>query len=118
MESTYSFFLLGIGVVEAQIGVSAELVGEAEVEADGFGVADVQVAVGLGRKAGLHASVVLVGLQVFEHDVAMKLEGRGSGAGLAPVSGSDDGVVIIFDLTARVARHAAATGDPGSKAKS
>ena len=46
-------FLFGIGVVEAQVGLAAELVGEAEVEADGLGVADVEVAVGLGRKAGL-----------------------------------------------------------------
>ena len=46
-------FLFGIGVVEAQVGLAAELVGEAEVEADGLGVADVQIAVGLGWKAGL-----------------------------------------------------------------
>ena len=46
-------FLFGIGVVEAQVGFAAELVGETEVDADGLGVADVQVAVGLGRKARL-----------------------------------------------------------------
>src|SRR5579864_6550320 len=33
----------------------------------------------------------------------MKLEGRDSGAGLAPVSGSAAGVVIILDLTAKKA---------------
>src|SRR5215467_4083580 len=33
----------------------------------------------------------------------MKLEGRDSGAGLVPVSGSAAGVVIIFDLTAKKA---------------
>ncbi len=53
-------FLLGIGVVEAQVGLAAELVGEAEVEADGLGVADVEVAVGLGRKAGLDDCVAVL----------------------------------------------------------
>jgi hypothetical protein len=46
-------FFFGVGVVEAQVGLAAELVGEAEVDADGLGVADVEVAVGLGGKAGL-----------------------------------------------------------------
>ena len=46
-------FFFRIGVVEAQVGLAAELVGETEVDADGLGVADVEVAVGLGRKAGL-----------------------------------------------------------------
>jgi hypothetical protein len=36
-----------------------------------------------------------------------KLEERDSGAGLAPGSGAADGVVIIFDLTARDAKLAA-----------
>ena len=59
-------FLLGVGVVEAQVALAAEFRGEAEVEADRLGVADVQVAVGLGRKARVHAAVVLAGLQVLE----------------------------------------------------
>ena len=63
-------FLLRIGVVEAQVRMSAEFVGEAEVEADRLGVADVQISVGLGRKAGLHPAVVFIGLEVFENDVA------------------------------------------------
>ncbi len=44
-------FLLGVRVVEAQVAAAAELLGNAEVEADRLGVADVQVAVRLGRKA-------------------------------------------------------------------
>ena len=43
-----------------------EFVGEAEVQADGLGVADVQVSVGLGRETRLHAAFELVGLQVFK----------------------------------------------------
>ena len=50
-------FFLGIGVVEAQVGLAAELVGETEIEADGLGVADVEIAVGLGWKARLHDGV-------------------------------------------------------------
>src|ERR1019366_1113227 len=41
------------------------------------GMADVQVAVGLGRKAGVHASVVLAGLQVFDDDVADEISRTG-----------------------------------------
>src|SRR5262249_57565121 len=44
-------FLGRVGVVEAQIAVPVELLRHAEVEADRLGVADVEVAVGLGRKA-------------------------------------------------------------------
>src|SRR5580698_562689 len=66
----FGFFLLGIGVVEAEIRMSAEFVGQAEVDADCLGMADVEIAVGLGREAGLHTAIVLVGLKVFENDVA------------------------------------------------
>ncbi len=50
-------FFFGVGVVEAEVGFAAELVGEAEVDADGLGVADVEVAIGLGGKAGLDDGV-------------------------------------------------------------
>ena len=62
--------LLGrIGVVEAQVAAPAELLGDAEVQADRLGVADVQVAVRLGRKAGHHRRVPL-GVEVGLDDVA------------------------------------------------
>ena len=69
-------FLLGVGVIEAQIGVPPELIGEPEIQADRLGVADVQVAVGLGRKAGLDAAVEFVGLQVSRMMSRMKFDGR------------------------------------------
>jgi hypothetical protein len=50
--------LLGIGVVEAQVAYAAVVRREAEVQADALGVADVQVAVGLGREAGADAGRV------------------------------------------------------------
>ena len=44
-------FLLGVGVVKAQVADAAVLSRQAEVQADALGVAHVQVAIGLGRKA-------------------------------------------------------------------
>ena len=73
-------FFFRVGVVEAQVGLAAELVGQAEVDADGLGVADVQVAVGLGRKAGLDRGVaVLFGAHILGDDVAEEVGGAGVG---------------------------------------
>ncbi len=66
-------FLLGVGVVEAQVGLSAKLLRQPEVQADGLGMADVQVAIGLGRKAGVDAALEFVGLQIVDDDVADKV---------------------------------------------
>ena len=66
-------FLFRIGVVEAQVGFAAELRGEAEVQADGFGVADVQIAVRLRREPRVDTSAVLIGFQVFEDDLANEI---------------------------------------------
>ncbi len=41
-----------VGVVKPQVAHAAVVARQAEVEADALGVADVQVAVGLGREAG------------------------------------------------------------------
>ena len=72
-------FFFGIGVVEAQVGLAAELVGEAEVEADGLGVADVEIAVGLGGKARLDDGVAeFFGAHVFGDDVAEEVGMRAS----------------------------------------
>ena len=76
-------FFFGIGVVEAQVGFAAELVGEAEVDADGLGVADVEVAVGLGGKAGLDDGVAeLFGADVLGDDVVEEVGGGGSVGGV------------------------------------
>ena len=75
-------FLLGIGVVEAQIGLAAELVGQPEVKADGFGVADMEVTVGLGWKARLHHRIaVLFGAHVLRDPVAEKVGCSGNFGG-------------------------------------
>ncbi len=48
----FRLFLRGVRVVEAEVAFSAEPFRQAEVETDGFGVADVQVSVRFRRKAG------------------------------------------------------------------
>ena len=54
--------LLGrVGVVEAQVADAAEVAGQAEIEADALGVADVKVPVRLGREAGHDPAAVLAG---------------------------------------------------------
>ncbi len=50
----FLLFLGRIGVVETQMTAAAEFLGDAEIQADRLGVADMQIAVRLGRKAGDH----------------------------------------------------------------
>ncbi len=56
-------FLLGIGVVETQVAQAAVVARQAEVQADRFGVADVQVAIRLGREARDHGRQALTGMR-------------------------------------------------------
>ena len=55
----------GVGVVEAQVAHTAMLGGDAEVEADGLGVADVKVTVRLWGEAGLYPTAVFAVSEVF-----------------------------------------------------
>ena len=48
--------LFGVGVVKAQLAVAAQDLGRVEVAANSLGVAQVQVAVGLGREPQLQLS--------------------------------------------------------------
>src|SRR5206468_1061334 len=66
-------FFLRVGVVEAQVSLPAELRSQTEIQPNGLGMADVQIAVGLGRKPCMHPAAILVGLQIFEDDVANKI---------------------------------------------
>src|ERR1700687_5357376 len=54
----FRFFGRWIGVVKAQVRPAAILSGEAEVENDRFGMANVQKAIRLGREPGDHLTVV------------------------------------------------------------
>ena len=71
----FLLFLGRIGVVEAQVAVAAEFLGDAEIEADRLGVADMQIAVRLRREAG-DDRLVPAGGQVGAHDVADEILAR------------------------------------------
>ncbi len=72
--NVFDIFFYGVGVVESQVTGAAEFFGDAEVHADGFGVSDVEIAVRLGRKAGVEPSAVLTGLKVVPDDLFNKVE--------------------------------------------
>jgi hypothetical protein len=57
----FGIFLRRVGVVETQVAAAAELGGDAEVQADRLGVADVQVAIGLRRKTRLDRGMATAG---------------------------------------------------------
>ena len=69
-----------IGVVHAEVAAAAVFAGDAEVEADGLGVADVEVAVGLRRETRDDLRVAFLG-NMGRNDVADEIGGRGSGGG-------------------------------------
>ena len=54
----------GVGVVHAEVALAAEELRHAEVDADRLGVADVEVAVGLGREARDDGAVVGAGGEI------------------------------------------------------
>lgn len=56
-----------VGVVEAEMAASAEIPRQPEVKADGFGVADVEIAIGLGRETG-DDSPVLAAFEIILDD--------------------------------------------------
>ena len=69
-----------VGVVEAKVAMAAVLLGHAEVEADRLGVTDVEIAVGLGRKAGDDTAIVLARAEVVLDDVADEIRTARPGA--------------------------------------
>ena len=66
-------FLRRIRVVEAEVADPAELLGDAEVETDGLRVADVQIAVGLGRETRMGPAVA-AGCQIAGDDFTDEVE--------------------------------------------
>ena len=63
-----------VGVVETQIAASVEFGRDAEIQADRFGVSDMQVAVRLRRKPG-HDLIGASGLKVGRDDIADEIAG-------------------------------------------
>ena len=78
----FLLFLGRVGVVEAQVALAAEFLGDAEVQANGLGVADVEIAVRLRRKPGddlANAAVREIGLDDVANEVAARFDGFGCG---------------------------------------
>src|SRR5205823_11220115 len=69
------FFLGWIRIVKSQVGLAAKLRSQAKVQADGFGMSNVEITIGFGRKAGMDASCELIGLEVFADDLANEIRG-------------------------------------------
>src|SRR5581483_4624506 len=70
-------FLRRVGVVEAQVAGAAALAGDAEVQTDRFGVADMQIAVRLGRETGGQPAMVLPGGEILIDDRANEIDRSG-----------------------------------------
>ena len=78
------FLLERVGVVEAQVAAPAELRGDAEIQADRLGVADMEIAVRLGREAGddrAFPAALQVGADDLADEIARAVAGRGVGHG-------------------------------------
>ena len=68
----FHIFLGRVRVVEAEVRKAAELLGSAEVQADGLGMANVNVAVRFGRETRQHV-IALAGLEVVNDNVLNKI---------------------------------------------
>ena len=90
-----------IRVVETEKAGTAEVLGNAEVHADGHCMADVQVAVRLRRKARLHAPTVLSGDHFLGHDLTDEVA-----AGLVAVG------IVVCHGRALSFKHAAELNSP------
>ena len=95
----------GVGVVEAQVTAAAIVMRQTEVDADRLGVADVQIPVGLGRKASDDPAVETAGAIVFLDDLADEVGPRRVVHRTDPTSSS---------LGSRVSARAAPTARPES----
>ena len=67
-------FLRRVRVVEPEVAGAAVVPGHAEIQADRLGMADVEIAVGLGRKARGHTPAVPARGQVLGDDGANEIE--------------------------------------------
>ena len=65
-------FFFRIGIVKTQITQAVVNISQTEVQTDGFGVADVQIAVRLGRETGLDGCM-FTAFEVFFDDGADKM---------------------------------------------
>ena len=76
LDSLYVFRVLfgRVGVVETEVAHAVVFLGDTEVHTDGFDMADMQVAVRLGRETGLDTSVVHSLREVFFYNLLNEIE--------------------------------------------
>ena len=70
-------FLRRVRIIEPQIALAAELLRQPKIQADRFGMANMQIPIGLGRKARMHPAAVLAGGQILHDDLADKVRRAG-----------------------------------------
>ena len=75
-DSFYIFhiFLGRVCVVETKVTYTAVFFCDAEIKANSFGMADVKIAVGLGRETRLHFSTIFTFFQVFLYCLFNKVQ--------------------------------------------
>ena len=73
--NVFDVFLHRVSVVESKVAATAIFLGDPEIEADGLGVAKVQVAVRLRGEAG-DGAIVFPGREILVDDVTDKVFGR------------------------------------------
>ena len=66
-------FLFRIGIVETQVTQTTVIMRNTEIQANALGVADVQIAIGLGRETRFHTSVPFSGTIIFVDNIADKI---------------------------------------------
>ncbi len=90
---------LGVRIVEPQEAGAAELLGDAEIDADRLRVTDVQIAVRLGREARLHAPAVLTGRDLVRDDLTDEVA---AARGLSGVFFGFHGRALSFNRAAKL----------------
>ena len=70
----FGIFGNGVGIVEAQVGTAAVFLRHAKIQTNGFGVANVQIAVRFGREARQYLPAVFARPQVFFDDLLNKIQ--------------------------------------------
>src|SRR5215470_3283898 len=69
----------GVRIVKTEMANAAILCGEAEIEADGFGMPDVKVAIGLWWEASNHSPAILAATAVLHDDLTQEIRSRRAG---------------------------------------
>ncbi|MNC04139.1 hypothetical protein D3C75_515720 [compost metagenome] len=76
--NVFDVFFYRVGVIETQVALALIILRDTKIQADGFCMADVQIAVWLWRETGANAGVLTIG-QIFINNLANKVSWAGFG---------------------------------------